>query len=293
MRRTVIVRTHYADPSLEAMIAALSPVGDVLVVADETEQPVDIRNAPKLGLTLAAAEDWGVFAGVPRIFWRCGDYSLFAARQLMPNKDFFWMIEPDVRLSFDDFTQFFDHFDAHCAADFVAARLAPAAPDWDWAPSVGGRYASVWQCLFPLVRLSGKAIDFLLEQRRADTAARGDKDPDSWPNDEAFTATTLANNGFSLADFNEFGTFYSAETLSFWSPIAESAFRAKPPDGMIHHPVLSGRRLFEKLFYIALCKQDLPGLLASIAALTGREWPDADAAAYRQIVEAAQQSLPR
>ncbi len=71
-------------------------------------------------------------------------------------------------------------------------------------------YIVAWRCHFPLVRLSGRAIDFLLGRRRLASTrimAIAPQSRPGWPNDGAFVACELHCNGFDRADCYDRTTF--------------------------------------------------------------------------------------
>lgn len=67
-----------------------------------------------------------------------------------------------------------------------------------------------------------------------------------YPNDEGFVATTLGNEDFSCADFNDFGrTFYDDTTISVFNPVQGETL---PTTGapLFYHPVLWGDDYYRK-----------------------------------------------
>ena len=109
----------------------------------------------------------------------------------------------------------------------------------DWYPHARARDVQPYRCLFTVVRVSDRAIDGLLEKRvQQSSSAQRRK---TWPNDEAFAATTLANGGFACCDINGLGqTFYTADTNSITTRFQGETF-APPQTGVqIYHPVLFG-----------------------------------------------------
>ena len=64
--------------------------------------------------------------------WRCGDYGIYMAWQAHPDREFFWLIEDDVRISGN-----VEEFFARCslsAADLLAVNLIEAERDHFWWP---------------------------------------------------------------------------------------------------------------------------------------------------------------
>jgi hypothetical protein len=180
--------------------------------------------------------------------WRCGDYGFYLARSCHPEARYLWMIEHDVRFSAHGLTDFFRRFDA-AGADLLVTRLSPAEPEWYWTAAASARDARPFRCLFPISRISARAVDLLLSTRRSHSA-----DPLRrwfWPNDEVFVATTLTRAGLDCRDFNESGPLvHDEQSFGFFAPIEGEHFQrelAARPDFRIFHPVLFGEEYQRKV----------------------------------------------
>jgi hypothetical protein len=100
------------------------------------------------------------------------------------------------------------------------------------------RYAQVYGCIFPITRLSGRAIDHLFAARRAARQPPSDEAFAAWPNDEVFVATELMNHDFACADFNGVRPgSYTEHGLRTGLPHDREDLLSRPPDGLIYHPV--------------------------------------------------------
>lgn len=287
-RTAVLIRTHYADEQLRAFAEQLQSDGvfDVFVLADETRGPVELGGMGKVPLSHEVAHELGLYASTPNMLWRCGDYALYAARRALPDYDAYWMIEPDVRLCSSRPSDILAKFPPVEDADFLAANLRPADADWNWTRTMDESDGPIWRCLFALVRLSARAIDAMLVQRRnlSRLFAESGKDPAFWPNDEVFTASTLAREGFICRDLNAFGQIYDPVGFSFWLPVSEREYAAAGREGWIYHPVLSGQRYFIKLFRLANEQGNLDGLERLIDSLVGSEWTEEEAQGHRRAI---------
>lgn len=189
-------------------------------------------------VTDLACRGLGLFTP-PDFAWRCGDYGLYLARQLFPEERHYWLVEYDIRLAGGSPRSFFTAFAARPEVDFLACEFGAADPTWWWRPTARGLGVKPHRCLFGIVRLSARALDHLVAKRRLHS--RSVLRRKLWPNDEAFVATTLANDGFACADFNGFGaTFYDGETLSLTTPIDGETFQPWAKGVKIYHPVLFG-----------------------------------------------------
>jgi hypothetical protein len=99
--------------------------------------------------------------------------------------------------------------------------------------------------LFPVVRLSGEAIDRLMAARQ--DASRSMALRFEWPNDEAFVATEAMALGLACKDLNACGRMvYTDASMSYHQPIDGAALAHTPMDGLLYHPVLYGAALEAK-----------------------------------------------
>jgi hypothetical protein len=287
-RTALLIRTHYADDQLRGFVDQLRAEAafDVFVVADERRGPIDLGGAPKVPLTPELPAELGLYAQTQNLLWRCGDYALYAARRALPDYDAFWMIEPDVRLCSPRPSDILARFPPPDEVDFLAAHLRPAEPDWNWGRTMSAEEGPVWRCLYALVRVSARALDVMLEERlrMGRLFGHSGRDPEFWPNDEVFTASTLARRGLVCRDLNDFGQIYEPVGFSFWLPVSEREFEASGREGWIYHPVLSGQRYFIKLFRLASEQGNLDGLERLVDSLVGSEWTEEEAAGHRRAL---------
>jgi hypothetical protein len=287
-RTALLIRTHYADDQLRGFIDQLRAEAafDVFVLADETRGPIALGDVQKIVLTPQLPAELGLYGRTPNLLWRCGDYALYAARRALPDYDAYWMIEPDVRLCSASPTGILARFPPPDQADFLAAHLRPAEPDWNWARTMSPDDGPVWRCLYALTRVSARALDALFEERERLSQLFDDsgRDPAFWPNDEVFTASTLVRKGFACRDLNDFGQIYEPVGFSFWWPISERELAASGREGWIYHPVLSGQRYFIKLFRLASEQGNLDGLERLIDSLVGLEWTEEEARGHRRAL---------
>jgi hypothetical protein len=294
-RTALLIRTHYADDQLRGFIDQLraDAAFDVFVLADERRGPLALGDVAKIVLTPELPAELGLYERAPNLMWRCGDYALYAARRALPDYDAFWMIEPDVRLCSPQPTSILASFPPPEEVDFLAAHLRPAEPDWNWGRTMSTEDGPVWRCLFALVRVSVRALDVMIDERRRLAAVfeTEGRDPAFWPNDEVFTASTLVRRGLACRDLNDFGQIYEPVGFSFWLPVSEREFEASGREGWIYHPVLSGQRYFIKLFRLASEQGNLDGLERLVDSLVGSEWTEEEAANHRRALAFARSQL--
>jgi hypothetical protein len=217
----------------------------VCIVIDETRGEIDVAPFEKISMTRAACERLGLFC--PSDFgWRCGDYGFYLARQRYPDEAFIWQIEYDVRLSGSHLDEFFSKFNEAEDVDMIAGHYRQADRYWFWTHAMAARGELVWRCLFPVVRLSAKAIDTLFDMRLhyAKQALRRAE----WPNDESFVATISTRAGLRCADINDFGvTLYDDESYSFHQPLDGYALEERARPLKVFHPVLFDGDLQRKI----------------------------------------------
>ena len=278
------------DEQVKAFVGGLSSDGsfDVFMLCDETRGPVETGDLPKISISPQALRDLGLYGEVKNLLWRCGDYGLYVARRELPQYGAFWLVEPDVRLNDTPPWAILARFPGPEAADFLAGWLRPAKPGWGWTRRMRAEEGPTWRCLFSMVRLSARALDALAEARRAasEDHRKHGRDPDAWPNDEVFVASTLMRQGFTCRDFNEFGQIYDEPGYGFWKPHTHGELETEGRPGWIYHPVLGGARYFHKLSRWAVKRGQLDELESVVERLVGVEWTEAQAAEHRGAFEA-------
>ncbi len=237
-RTLIIVRTHRADAaSLQAYdLYARAPGADVIFCVDERAGPVDMQGRAAIGYDEARLAQLGLYAH-PNAGWRCGDYCYHVVRAARPGYDLYWLIEPDVRINVPDPPGFFARYAGH-PADLLAARFGVRDEVWHWTHMIVPTGLAPQGCIYPITRLSGRAIDRLYAARRALSADPAFATPDRWPNDESFTASVLVAGGLRCLDLNDAGPqCYTRRTLGVGVTWDEATIPAAPRDGLIYHSV--------------------------------------------------------
>jgi len=215
------------------------------LIVDATDGAVRSEARAVIGLSKSACSALGLHC--PADFaWRCGDYGYYLARRQFPEAELFWLIEADVRFYGSDPAHFFRFFASRPEVDFLAGSLIPADPSWFWRNTARGRDVAPYRCLFPVTRLSTRAVDAAFA-RRIEHGRRVSRRI-LWPNDEALVATTLMNGSFVSRDFNDFGpVFYSEETFYYGMPLNGECLDLAPPGVQMAHPVLFGSEYRAKM----------------------------------------------
>ena len=276
-QKVVVCRTHFVDPRLMAFARGVEAHPDYRVVfaVDESHGTVDTGEFGKLVLSREAFGPLGLFTEIGDIFWRCGDYPLYLARRRFPECDTFWLCEYDVTINRPEPVSFLAELDAAHDHDFLSTHFRRADDWWPFRHAMEGRYERVWRSYFPLVRLSGRGLDFAMAKRAQASAEMRAIPPGhrpEWPNDEVFIATELQNNGFRCADYNELGRHYTYDT--FWMTVLLHPTHLPPHDGLIYHAVRSGAQ-YLKMVSRQSCTNPLPRP-QQVLALAGQDWALAD-----------------
>ena len=254
----ILLRTHVFGDRERRLCERLAtvPAQRVAVAADETRGTLDVGPFEKVSITRAACRRLGLHCP-PDFTWRNGDYALYLARRQFPAERFFWLVEPDVEHSFASDAALFERFDAHGEIDLLAPYLSAPVVEWWWGQTARPHPTGVRRALFCFVRVSARAIDLCLRQRR-----RGRwrlRDRLFWPNDEAFVATEVAHAGLRLADLNDLGApAYEVASFGYDEPLLgdTGAFRATPD--RIFHPVLYGADHAGRIARIADSERKVP-----------------------------------
>ncbi len=240
----ILIRTTFVSPRVAQLAEELAAASRLPVAfLHDARHPVTIDTPrPTVPLTRAGCERLGLYC--PDDFaWRCGDYGLYVSREAFPQADPIWLVEYDVRIG-GNAAVFFDFF-RDKRADLLAIDLRPAEKSWFWSSRTRSRDAVPYRCLFSMLRISGPAIEALLEKRRQHS--RWLQRRALWPNDEAFSATTLTHAGFRCADINSFGRTFYGDGFSYDRPIDGARFAPSSGEPRLYHPVLFGDEYARKI----------------------------------------------
>lgn len=233
------IRTHgygVAEERLYSQLLTYFAADRIFFVIDETKAPIALPdNLQKVSLSSEFIQAKGLFAAHAKIGWLCGDYFYYALREAA-SFEHYWLVEPDVAFVGSN-KEFFGPLEA-TMEDFVAARLDKAPPTWGWYRCGKKISPEVYQCIFPLTRLSGAHIDRLLVERMSlsERFVR-EKVPDQlWPNDESFVATASKKLGASCVNIKDVSA-WNFELFSTAKPLAEDLMHLVA-DRSVVHPVL-------------------------------------------------------
>jgi len=233
-KRVLDSASSYFDPS------------DILMVMDERKGPVAVgADYQKLALTNNVIRELKLLAH-PNCGWLCGDYPYYIASRTRPDYDFYWLCEPDVYFSYRNPAEFFSNFESN-SADFVAPWLTERGETWPWTKRAKILSQKVFGCIFPLTRLSNRAIGHLLAERRKLVEILGKLSDinNLWPNDESFVSTILMRDGFHCEDLGK-SVELSKDRFLFTRPILLDTLTKGPWLNTVLHPVLSKDQYVQK-----------------------------------------------
>jgi hypothetical protein len=252
----ILVKTHLWDDSFLARAAKYSAVAnaDFCYLVDETTAAIDTAPYRKIPFCVSQFAEIGLATvdDIGRgVVWENGDYPLYLAYLRHPAYRYYWMIEYDVLINFDDYNEFFDRF-AAVDLDLIGA-LGRADQGYQWYAPAARMFAEVWGMFFPMMRLSNRALAYALckrlirsyEYRNAVPADR------VWPHCEAWLASALCGQpGFVCVDINSLGTTYYQWLNEYGSrPHLLEDLESRAADRRIYHPVLSGPDYVDKAYY--------------------------------------------
>lgn len=174
MARTLfLIRAMAADPvSLHLAEVLSASVGrSVVFVCDETNGPADAGGYPKISMTPAALRAMGFRDAPGNWGWLWGDMCYHAARAQFPSFDAYCLMESDVFVPDLAAPALVSALMEH-EADVIAGRLRRYETVQKFSrPLEALGLDPHWGCIFPLTRLSARAVSAMGELRRAAIAA--------------------------------------------------------------------------------------------------------------------------
>lgn len=249
-RYAVLFRTHLWDDFVARQYERLKSRtgrGDLYVLLDETNGPVETGQAAVVGHTNASIEALGLApAGGGNLLWYNGDYPLYFFYDRHPDYDYYVMVEYDVCINID-----LDHLVDRClreGAGLAALAKGEAVSDWAHAASCQEIYPpqAVAKRLICLATFSRDAVRHLFERRLALSAEIRAGAIQAWPFCEGYIPTELAVSGFKLLELSELGT---TERYDWWPPVLEDDLPGLDGQTFIH-PVLDRARYVDSALRI-------------------------------------------
>lgn len=253
MRELILFRTHVFDDATQRFYEYLKATSnrDIVIVAEESRGPLNVgQGRAKISLTRDYASSMGLYA--PNNFgWLCGDYFIYAGIENFSKYDRYWLIEYDVRMSYERSAVFFDEF-LTSSADVLAFQVRKATDSWFWHHPMAYFNTDVYACNFSFLAISKRAAFAALEKRREMSRCYSDivpiDFPRKWANDESFLASTTVAEGLNLTGFNTEGKIY-ATNASFKEgvPLSDRRISEQAEDFLVYHPVHAGKMFNNKV----------------------------------------------
>lgn len=258
---TVIgIRTHLWSDTEERLYKQLLqafPKEQIFVIADETKGKVNTPSyIKKISWNNQFIEEQNLlnYNHFNRgIGWLCGDYFYYAFLQQV-NSDFYWLIESDVLFTFESTKTFFDKASLYNDDALLANFDICDSHDY-WYASGCLIYKEPYKCLFPLNRLSAKAIKLCKDERqrlsneyRTKGAFAFTHNPMviHFPNDEILVSCTLIREGISVRSLNSiFPDNFSYFGFDKW--YSDSIANLSSFSNQVIHPVRSSKRIAERI----------------------------------------------
>lgn len=172
-----------------------------------------------------------------KIMWYNCDYRFYYVKKFLPDFDYYWQFEYDIFCNGPSYQTFFDKYSPQ-TQDFLILNFRKEQIDgsWWWSKNIGWlyKYSPVYGSLFPIVRLTSAAIDYLYNQRiKQKQLYQNIKDAktNNWPFCELFVPTELVNHGFTVFRLEEPQITWDKEYDLNENRLFEH------PDNLLYHPV--------------------------------------------------------
>ena len=173
------------------------------------------------------------------IMWYNSDFRFYYFRKYFPDYEYYWQFEYDIFCNGDSYQSFFDKY-SNRTEDALLLEFRTEAHNgpWAWSNNIDWIYkqTNIYGSFFPIVKLTGKAIDFLYQQRLKHKYLYNSiykKKNDNnflWIFCECFVPTELINNGFTIYRMVE-----NNITLNEIDLTTDRLFEI--PDNKLYHPV--------------------------------------------------------
>lgn len=178
--------------------------------------------------------------------WRCGDYWYYALYNSLDNYEYIWLCEPDVYFCNEDATDFFKQFE-NVNSDFLTFGYGTAGKNLSFFNTSEVLEGTPMSCLFGFTRIRRTLIKTLFEKRVQLSRSFLNKkyNPNQYPNDEIFFATTLNKLNYNIGKIEN----HSFDSRLF-TPDEDQAMTiedaTKIKGDFIIHPVLEDEVYLQK-----------------------------------------------
>ena len=240
----VIFRTHVWDDGIAGLARrarACCGSGSFAIAADESNGPLQLDDFVKISHT-GDFSDYGL-PNTPdgHVLWWNADYVLYAAQRSLPGYDYYVMLEYDVLMNCD-----LDRMIEQCASnnvDLVAQDIRRIASGDHWSGASASEMGpDLWWALIPLVIVSARAIDVMLQTRRTLAAELAAGRISHWPYCEPFLPTAIAQEPSTTTW--PLDRLVDSHMLQF-RPVINVRDPRLALSEIVAHPVMSGARFIK------------------------------------------------
>jgi hypothetical protein len=247
-RYAVLFRTHSWDAFIARQFDRVQRKcqhGDLFVVANNTSGECGSLPVPKpLTFTESDITAMGYArAGAGQMLWYNVDYALYYFFAQYPDYDYYILFEYDVVVNVD--LDSLINAVAERKTDLVGLTKGEPVAEWWFLPSCLDLYAmeDIRKMLLPLAISSRKAVEHLADKKLALSARFHAGELKQWPHCEAFVVTELAQAGFTIDEFDWYG---STARLSYAPAYIEQDL-VKFTDASFIHPLLDPKRYVDNV----------------------------------------------
>ena len=268
----VIVRCHRSSAKLLHLIQSLARDGpfDLFVSPNETDGPIDVGPYRKLPYRVKDNAALGFNSEEPGFIAQCSDVLFEHCRRLIPDYDFYILIEYDVGLTRPDGAFLAELSKLLGSAEFrdvdLVGSISSRQPGWSHYANAAKYFQDIVVVFFPFVVLSERAIRRLHELRLR--LEGSDLPYAERVHCEPFVACGVAQAGFRSLDLNELRPGSYDRSSYFWG----FPMLLEGPETFNHveilHPVYSGAEFLDFHFYQAEQMGTLPQFFSAIEDLT-------------------------
>jgi hypothetical protein len=285
-RVAVLVRTHLVCPKLLNLLEQLkeSSAYDLYVLADETRTSINITNFNVISHSELMCKHLGLSISQNNVLWMCGDYALYCAVKQLPEYDYYLQIEYDVHFVRQNslFVEgIISRLRGHDGIpyDYIGAFLAEMGDAWVWQASASKVYPKVFGGIFAFVLVSQRALHYLFEQRKLESARN---DAASLIHCEAFVPSALMNGRqFKCGQVNDLlpgsvshRTFHPAFADLRLPNFLLGATIEEDPRVEMYHPVFDADAYLSKALTYAATSRTLPKFCEMLNRLSANLVPD-------------------
>jgi hypothetical protein len=241
----VFIRTNAFTPQVAQLAESLS-VGfavEVILICDERLGAIDTAGYRKISLTDALVQSFNLSCEPKNWGWLCGDFCHYAARTIVPDADWYVVIENDVFMTPTSGQKLSTHL-SQTKADALACGLGYTDTAKTYSRELEHfGITSKCGCIFAVTCLRGHVIDKMLTLRQ-----RAQRDGKAQINDEAVLAGTLIQDGLPSEDlFQSLPELFSSQYFETNPPHLYEAMPLSDVSEIVVHPTIPLAIILERI----------------------------------------------